>query len=314
MSGIIKGIKKVFKKVVKIIKKIAKPLIIAAAIYFTAGVALSFFGPTAAFAASMPGFAGGGLAGMGIGAGATAGTGVFSSAAAAMGMGSGLAAGAAQVAMAEGGIAGLAAASEGLVSTYGAATASQASGAAVAGAGAATPFVGGTAMPAAVGQAANAASAAVPGLVGAPVPAAPGGWASMSFSDKLLIASTGTQAVSAMVAPSAGEVEEEVQAARARFRGSYYGMTDTGETVANPGGNQAPAPAKIQQSEPTALIRPSAGREALENENLIPMPGPATPAPGQHLQMIDSLLSSSQQPGAPESMVSRPRGLQPRLI
>ena len=66
MSGVIKGIKKVFKKVVKVvkkvvkavvkfIKKIAKPLLIAAAIYFTAGLAIGAFGG-ASVIASAPGW------------------------------------------------------------------------------------------------------------------------------------------------------------------------------------------------------------------------------------------------------------------
>lgn len=56
MSGLVKGIKKVFKKVVKFVKKYWKVIVIAAAIYFTAGVALSYFGGTASFASSLPGF------------------------------------------------------------------------------------------------------------------------------------------------------------------------------------------------------------------------------------------------------------------
>ena len=68
------------------------------AIYFTAGLALSAFAPTAGFAASMPGFAGGGFLGTGVGAGATAGTGLFTKAATALGLGGGLAEGAAGLA------------------------------------------------------------------------------------------------------------------------------------------------------------------------------------------------------------------------
>ena len=63
------------------------------AIYFTAGVALSYFPATAAFAAGMPGFAAGGTLGLGVGEGAVAGTGVFSEAAASIGLGGGLAEG-----------------------------------------------------------------------------------------------------------------------------------------------------------------------------------------------------------------------------
>lgn len=56
MSGLVKAVKKVFKKAVKFVKKYWKVIVIAAAIYFTAGVALSYFGSTAGFASAMPGF------------------------------------------------------------------------------------------------------------------------------------------------------------------------------------------------------------------------------------------------------------------
>jgi hypothetical protein len=68
MSKLVKGVKKVFKKVNNfqkkvrgVIKKRWKLIVIAAAVYFTAGVALSYFPSTAAFASSMPGFGTGGV-------------------------------------------------------------------------------------------------------------------------------------------------------------------------------------------------------------------------------------------------------------
>lgn len=61
MSGLVKGIKKVFKKVGKFVKKYWKYIAIAVAVYFTAGVALSYFGSTAAFSSAMPGFGVGGF-------------------------------------------------------------------------------------------------------------------------------------------------------------------------------------------------------------------------------------------------------------
>ncbi len=94
MSGLVKGVKKVFKKIGKVVKKIAKPLLIAAAVYFTAGLALSAMPATASFAASLPGFAGGGILGTGVGAGASAGTGIFSTVASKIGLGGGLVSGA----------------------------------------------------------------------------------------------------------------------------------------------------------------------------------------------------------------------------
>lgn len=61
MSKLVKGVKKVFKKIGRFIKKHWKKIVLAVAIYFTAGVALSYFAPTAGFAASMPGFGAGGI-------------------------------------------------------------------------------------------------------------------------------------------------------------------------------------------------------------------------------------------------------------
>jgi len=61
MSGLLKGIGKVFKKIGKFVKKNWKYVAMAVAVYFTAGVALSYFGATAGFAASMPQFGAGGM-------------------------------------------------------------------------------------------------------------------------------------------------------------------------------------------------------------------------------------------------------------
>jgi hypothetical protein len=72
MGGLVKGVKKVFKAVGGFVKKYWKPILIAAAIYFTAGIALAAMPATASFAAAMPGFGA---------------TGIFSSAATAIGFG-----------------------------------------------------------------------------------------------------------------------------------------------------------------------------------------------------------------------------------
>lgn len=61
MSGLVKAIKKRFEKITKFVKKYWKVIVIAAAIYFTAGVALSYFGSTAGFASAMPGFGANGI-------------------------------------------------------------------------------------------------------------------------------------------------------------------------------------------------------------------------------------------------------------
>jgi hypothetical protein len=61
MSGLVKGVKKVFKKTAKFVKKRWKLILIGVAVYFTAGIALSYFGSTAGFASAMPGFGVGGI-------------------------------------------------------------------------------------------------------------------------------------------------------------------------------------------------------------------------------------------------------------
>lgn len=124
MSGVVKGIKKVFKAVVKVVKKVAKPLMIAAAVYFTGGLALSAFPATAGFAASLPGF---GIASSG------AATGIFSKAASAVGLSGGLQAGAAANAVAAGTATTVAAAGAATTAAAGAASTAAGVGAAATG-------------------------------------------------------------------------------------------------------------------------------------------------------------------------------------
>lgn len=61
MSKVVKGIKKGIKKVGKVVKKVAPYALMATAAYFTGGVALSYFGPTQAFASNLPLFGGSGM-------------------------------------------------------------------------------------------------------------------------------------------------------------------------------------------------------------------------------------------------------------
>lgn len=215
MSGVVKTVKKVFKKVAKVVKKIIKPVLIGAAIYFTAGLALSAFAPTAAFAASMPGFAGGGILGTGIGAGATAGTGLFSQGAVALGVGGGLASGAAA--------AGTTAAE--LTGIYGAGTALAATGAAPATTAALGATFGGAATSAVAGLA--------PAATG--IGKAAGSIAGMSFSDKLLMTKIATDTAGALFGPTPAEEAEDLAIENAKFRGSFYGTNADGS-----GGAAAP--------------------------------------------------------------------------
>jgi len=271
MSGVVKGIKKVFKKVGKVIKKIAKPLIIAAAIYFTAGVALSYMGPaSASFAASMPGFAAGG--GMG---------GMFATAATNIGLGSGLAAGAAANAAAAGAAAatGMAASGAAFGSTVGAAAPLGSTAGLLEGIGGVSTMgtsglatatggaIGGATAGAGVGAAANLAGASLsPGTVYKPlVDESIKTAAKLSFADKALLASTGLQAVSALTGPTPEESYEAEYAAQAKVRKSYYGMDPKGNTTPAPAMNYSSTqPTEGVPLAPTAV--PPAGQVAASPE------------------------------------------------
>jgi hypothetical protein len=85
---IVKGVGKVFSKVMEKLPAIVKVAVIAVAAYFTAGVALSYMGGSAFVAGSMPGF---------VSMSGVAGGGVFSGVAGSLGVGSGIAAGASSI-------------------------------------------------------------------------------------------------------------------------------------------------------------------------------------------------------------------------
>lgn len=262
MSGAIKSVKKVFKKVVKFIKKALPLILIAVAVYFTAGLALSAFPATASFAASLPGFAGGGFMGLGVGAGATAGTGLFSKAAASFGLGSlgssgGLVGGAlkAGTTIAQLGAAGI----KGSALVAGAAKATAAglfSGAA------------GLGAPTTIG------SIAVGGGMTGPAMNVVGAASKMSIGEKLLLASTGIQALGAFMAPTPAEEK--------KFVGAFYGTDSKGGggpivptmEVAAPAQAQAPPPARAAVKGERPLVDPSGG--------IRPAP-PQAPRPGGEL-------------------------------
>lgn len=97
MSGIGHAIKKVFKTAGKIIKKVWKPLVIAAAIYFTGGMALGALGAMSAGGSVLAGAEAGlsaAAGGIGIGAGAGIGGAFAAGAGTAAGLGAAGAAGA----------------------------------------------------------------------------------------------------------------------------------------------------------------------------------------------------------------------------
>jgi len=248
MSGVVKSIKKVFKKVIKVIKKIIKPVAIAVAAYFTAGIALSFIPATSAFAASLPGFAGGGLLGTGIGAGATAGTGIFSSAASAIGLGGGLASGAASIAAEASAAAAAAGATAGTTAAgFFPTTATVAAGDTLGVLGAINPAAG------FVGAGAGTATGAVAG--GATVGAA-ATKVGFSLTDKLLLAKVGTDVAGALFGPSPEDIYEAEAEAASKFRGAFYGMEADGVPAAP--GIAAPA---VGGQQPLQLAAPGATPE-----------------------------------------------------
>ena len=270
MSGVVKTVKKVFKKVVKVVKKIAKPLLVASAIYFTAGLALSAFAPTAGFAASMPGFAGGGFLGTGIGGGATAGTGVFSKVATSLGLGGGLAEGAA---------------------TLNAATAT-------------------TALPSVFNAAANTAPALGDtlgvlnmggNLAAQQIPKEITKKAAMSLTDKLLLAKLGTDLAGAAFGPTPQEEWEAQAIEQAKFRGGFYGMEADG-TVAPQPATQVQAP-QSQAQEPQLFSAPPQRSARPSQQPVAPAPAMASGgAEAQPLQM--GQVPGRTQPAPPQDLAA----------
>jgi len=227
IKKVVKGVGKVFKRVLKALPAIAKVVVMAVAAYFTFGVALSFMPAAAPMIASAPGFAANGVAGAGI----------FSQAAANIGLGGGLASGAsvATGASVSTAMLGNAAAIE---AAAGAANASAAVGSMgsvgaapgaveAAGQAATATLDGGVSLGTASETSSVLASNGVTGGAVGGGGAGGGGVAvnaGMSTSDKLLLASTGLQAVGAFMQPS---IDEEYEA-RAKFRGSFYGSEGGG--------------------------------------------------------------------------------------
>lgn len=232
MSHFFSSIGKVFSDVWNVIRPVVEVVAIAVAVYWTAGLALSAFPATQAFAAAMPGFAS---------AGGVAGEGVFSSLATNLGVGGGLQAGAAETASAAAG-AGFAPAASSAADSLAAVSTSPAADTAVSGlattpsgvsvgttVGAGAPIVGPAAGTTVAGT--DAASVA-PAVVGGGGGAAAGD-ASSALTNKLLLASLATQTISGLTAPSPTDIAR----AKASFYGSFYGEDSSGG-----GGGSAGAP------------------------------------------------------------------------
>jgi hypothetical protein len=221
VSNLVKGVKKVFKKTIEVAKKIAPYVAMGAAIYFTAGLAMAAFPATASVAAAMPGISGAASA-LGIGSAAAGTAAATSEAAAALPTFAGVAEDLAPITV------------NASMLTAGPAAAAAASGAGL-------------------------ASAAAGVASGAPVASLMGGWTtagargraepllenlqrrqrraksmaagvkSMSFSDKLLLASVGAQTLGNYLGPTADDIARDQAIERAKFRGSFYGIDESGQ-------------------------------------------------------------------------------------
>ena len=216
MSKVAKGIKKAFKKVLK--SKIFKAIVVAVAVYFTAGLILSAMPATASFAATMPGWGAGGM---------------FSSAATSMGLGSlgasgsGLAATYAGASGAAAAGAGAATAATSTASSGAAAGGAAGTGASAAGAGGAVSATGATAVNTGASTVANlsATTAAANTSTAATV---------MSTTEKLLLAKAGVDLYAASQQPTA---EEQAEAQRRAMQGPVWGINPDGS---GPGTGAAP--------------------------------------------------------------------------
>ena len=219
MSKVVKGIKKAFRSVVKVVKKIWRPLVIAAAVYFTAGAALSYFGAGAASA---------GVAGATTAAGAAGGS--AATAASAI-MGSSAAVGA--TTMAAGTTLGGALA--------GSTTAAIASSAAVVGQAAVSAASRGaytrTAMAMSTGRpgipaainAATTPATQTPSLLSRVGTAVRG----MEGYERAMYVQTLISGVSGLLQPKPPTADQTAQA-NARFRGSYFGVNEDGQQEFDP--------------------------------------------------------------------------------
>jgi len=216
MSKVVKGIKKVFRSVVKVVKKIWKPLVIAAAVYFTAGAAMSYFGAAGATA---------GVTGATAAAGAGAAGGTAASAAAAI---HGAAATMGATTMAAGTTLGGALAG---TSVSAVASAAAAAGQAIArGAYTRTAMsmaAGKPAIPAAINAATTPpASTSLLSRVGTAV-------RGMEGYERAMYVQTLISGVSGLLAPKPPTPDQTAQA-NARFRGSYFGVGEDGKQEFDP--------------------------------------------------------------------------------
>lgn len=222
MSGLVKSVKKVFKKVGEGIKNvwhaiapIAKVVVIAAAVYFTAGAAIGAFAGEGAIAA-LPGWGAGGL---------------FSSAATSMGV-PGFGGAATLFASGAGGAAAGAAGAEAAGAGAGAAGAASTAGAAGSATAAGTSAAG-TAGTAAAGTGAATAS---PGLIGA---------ISNAVEAHPMATMMAAQGVSKAVQASA-EQQAKKDARQEARKATSWGLSKNGQNYADISSGELAAPASPQ--------------------------------------------------------------------
>ena len=212
MSKVVKGIKKVFRSVVKVVKRIWKPLVIAAAVYFTAGAALAYFAPAAGAAGAAAGVTGA--------AGAAAAGGSAAAASAAV---SGAAAAMGATTMAAGTTLGgaLAGTTTAAIASSAAAVGQAAVSAASRGAYTRTAMAmsaGKPGIPAAI-NAATTPAAQTPSLLSRVGTAVRG----MEGYERAMYVQTLISGVSGLMQPKPPTADQTAQA-NARFRGSYFGV------------------------------------------------------------------------------------------
>lgn len=264
MSGVFKAIGKVFSAVWDFVRPVVEVVAIAAAAYFTVGLAMSAFPATQAFAAALPGFAS---------TGGVAGEGVFSSLADTIGLGGGLQAGAADASSAaiDASMAAQGASAAGAASiTPAADTAIGSTVGTVGSAAPATVTPGVVASGTDVAGAAAAPTASLGGAASGAAGTSAAGLSSAALTNKLLLASVGANLISGLTAPS----PTDIAAAKAGFYGSYYGMDSNGSSAPAPNLSVGP------QSEPGNSSGMGGFAQAQIPGVNVPTVGASTPAPG----------------------------------
>lgn len=151
-------------------------------------------------------------------------------------------------------------------------------GAAAAGAGAVPAALGGgitaaapTIAPAASGGLFSKIGATMGKFFGGGGAAAAGSKAAMTFGDKLLLASVGTQALGALMQPSAKDLARVQAEEQAKFRGAFYGMDAGGPAPSGmPTFKPQPYPGAPTTSSANELLPRTAVKPLSSQSNALP--------------------------------------------